>query len=166
MKGPRKVNPIRQAVENTIKAMIQQGSSTRKIAAALNISPNTVQRVRNDMKALQPAGDLNSGLLSPSRDENVGKLIDHFVGKGLKLRKVKGSDALGAVKVYADRRWPVRSEAPPPARTFIQTNLNIFLPDPQPAALGAPVDTTCSVLEGGKQTKDENLNQFKDDNVS
>jgi len=169
LKGPRKVNPIRQAVENTIRAMVQQGSSIRKIAAALNISPNTVQRVRNDMKALLPAEDLKSGLMSPVRDENAGKLIDHFIGKGLKMRTVKGSDALGAVKLYADRRWPVRSEAPPPVRTFIQTNLNIFLPDSQPAsgaASGASVDTTCCVVGDGKQTPAENLNQFKGANVS
>jgi len=165
LKGPRKVNPIRQAVENTIRAMVQQGSSIRKIAAALNISPNTVQRVRNDMKALLPAEDLKSGLMSPQRDENAGKLIDHFIGKGLKMRTVKGSDALGAVKMYADRRWPVRTEAAPPSRSFVVTNLNIFLPDSQPAPQDAPIDTTCSVLEDGNLTKPKNLNQFNTCNV-
>jgi DNA-binding transcriptional regulator YhcF (GntR family) len=165
MKGPRKVNPIRQAVENTIRAMVQQGSSIRKIAAALNISPNTVQRVRNDMKALQGTEDLKSGLLSPQRDQNTGKLIDHFIDKGLKMKKIKGSDALGAVKMYADRRWPVRSEAPPPARTFIQTNLNIFLPDSQPAAVDVTPTTTRGVLEDGKETREKNLNQFNTCNV-
>jgi hypothetical protein len=153
------------AVDHTIKAMIEQGSSVRKIAAALNISANTVQRVRNDMKALLPAEDLKSGLLSPQRDENAGKLIDHFIGKGLKMRTIKGSDALGAVKMYSDRRWPVRSEAPPPARTFIQTNLNIFLPDSSPAAVDVTPTTTRGVLEDGKETREKNLNQFNTCNV-
>jgi len=165
LKGPRKVNPIRQAVENTIRAMVQQGSSIRKIAAALNISPNTVQRVRNDMKALLPAEDLKSGLMSPQRDENAGKLIDHFIGKGLKMRTVKGSDALGAVKMYADRRWPVRTEAAPPSRSFVVTNLNIFLPDSQPAAVDVTPTTTRGVLGDGKETREKNLNQFNTCNV-
>jgi hypothetical protein len=164
-RGKQKPSPVRIAIETTIKAMIQQGSSVRKIAEALSISPNTVQRVRNDMKALLPAEDLKSGLMSPVRDENAGKLIDHFIGKGLKMRTIKGSDALGAVKMYADRRWPVRTEAAPPSRSFVVTNLNIFLPDSQPAAVDVTPTTTRGVLEDGKETREKNLNQFNTCNV-
>jgi hypothetical protein len=85
------------------------------------------------LKRLKEQGEETSAFLSVPRDEKLAKLVDHFLDKGLKLRKVKGSDAIGAAKLYADRRYPVRSEAPLPSRTFIQTNLNIFLPDPQPA---------------------------------
>jgi hypothetical protein len=163
-KGKR--NPIQQAADLTIKAMLLQGVSHRKIAEALNISAMTVSRVKARICEQAPdAPDLKSGLLSPQRDQNTGKLIDHFIDKGLKMKKIKGSDAISAAKMYADRRWPVRTEAPPPSRTFIQTNLNIFLPDPQPAPQDAPIDTTCSVLEDGKKTGEKNLNQFNTCNV-
>jgi len=156
-----KRSPIAQAADLTIKAMLLQGGSLRKIAAALHVSPTTVLAVKKRMLAQAPdAEDLKSSLMSSQRDQNAGKLIDHFIGKGLKMKKIKGSDALGAVKMYADRRWPVRSEAPPPARTFIQTNLNVFLPDPRPAALDAPVDTTCSVLGDEKAQETNNLSKF------
>ena len=112
------------------------------------------------------AADVKSGLMSQARDKKVAKLVDHFVGRGLLMNDIKGSDALGAAKLYADRRWPVRSEAPPPARTFIQTNLNIFLPDSQPAAVDVTPTTTRGVLEDGKETREKNLNQFKGVNVS
>jgi len=167
LKGPRKLNPVRQAVENIIRAMIQQGSSVRKIAAALNISPNTVQRVRSDMKALLPAEDQKSGLLCLQRDENTAKLIDHFIDKGLKMKKIKGSDALGAVKMYADRRWPVRSEAPPPVQLFVDVNLDVFRPDPpDDAQLGNVQDVTPATFCVSADGKTENLNQFKGANVS
>jgi hypothetical protein len=163
-KGKR--NPIQQAADLTIKAMLLQGVSHRKIAEALNISAMTVSRVKARMCEQAPdAEDLKSGLMSPRRDENTGKLIDHFIDKGLKMKKIKGSDALGAVKMYADRRWPVRTEAAPPSRTFIQTNLNIFLPDAQPAAVDVTPTTTRGVLEGGKETREKNLNQFNTCNV-
>ena len=162
----RKRNPIQQAADLTIKAMLLQGASIRKVAAALHVSPTTVSRVKARICEHSPdAPDLKSGLMSPVRDENAGKLIDHFIGKGLKMRTVKGSDALGAVKMYADRRWPVRTEAAPPSRTFVVSNLNIFLPDSQPAPQDAPIDTTCSVLEDGKETREKNLNQFNTCNV-
>ena len=162
----RKRNPIQQAADLTIKAMLLQGASIRKVAAALHVSPTTVSRVKARICEQAPdAPDLKSGLMSPVRDENAGKLIDHFIGKGLKMRTVKGSDALGAVKMYADRRWPVRTEAAPPSRSFVVTNLNIFLPDSQPAAVDVTPTTTRGVLEDGKETREKNLNQFNTCNV-
>jgi len=113
-----------------------------------------MQRLR--AQTLEIAEDLKCGLMSADRDAKVAKLIDHMIAKGTRLKDIKGSDAISAAKLYADRRWPVRSEAPPPARTFIQTNLNVFLPDPRPAALDAPVDTTCSVLGDGKTQETNN----------
>jgi DNA-binding CsgD family transcriptional regulator len=165
-RGKQNPNPIRIALETNIKAMIQQGSSVRKIAAALSISPNTVQRVRNQMTALLPAEDRKSGLLSPVRDEKVGKLIDHFLDKGVKLKKIKGSDALGAVREYAARRWPVRSEAPPQVKLYVNVDLGQFRPDPLDSAQDVTPTTTSCVSADGKQTEGENLNQFKGANVS
>ena len=74
-----------------------------------------------------------SGLLSAQRDEKTAKLIDHFLDKGLKMRKIKPSDAVSVAKLYSDRRWPVRVEAPPVSYSFTKVDLNQFLPDPQPA---------------------------------
>lgn len=151
-RGKRKVSPVRIAIETTIKAMIQQGASARKIAEALSISANTVQRVRNEMRALQAAsGDQKSGLLSPQRDANAGKLIDHFIGKGLKMKKIKGSDALGAVKMYAERRWPAQQAAPPgPRVSFVHVNIDVARLD-----TGAHPTTICSTEHEGIFTKDE-----------
>jgi hypothetical protein len=103
--------------------------------------------------------------MSADRDVKVAKLIDHMVAKGIRLKEIKGSDALSAAKMYADRRWPVRQEAAPPGRTFIKVDLSIFLPDAQPAPQDVTPTTTCSVLEDGNLTKPNNLNQFDTCNV-
>jgi transposase len=162
----RKRNPIQQAADLTIKAMLVQGTSIRAIAAALHVSPTTVSRVKARLCENAPdAEDLKSGLMSPRLGEMSVAVVEHFLKKGAKLKAIKGSDAIAAVKTVADRQWPVRQEHSPASFSFTNVNLNLFLPDPQPEAQGAPVDTTCSVLDGGKQTRDENLNQFKDANV-
>ena len=116
-----------------------------------------MQRLR--AQTLEIAEDLKLGLMSADRDAKVVKLMDHMLDKGIRLKDIKGSDALAAAKLYADRRWPVHNEMPPLARTFIQTNLAVFLPDPRPAALDAPVDTTCSVLGDEKTQEAKNLNK-------
>ena len=48
------------------------------------------------------------------------------------IETVRAADALRAAEVILDRAEPKTSEAPPPTRTFIQMDLSIFLPDPQP----------------------------------
>lgn len=128
--GPRPRNPIQVASDTAIKALMAKGFSVRKTAKFMGISPSTAQKA---MTRLRAQGEETSGLVSVARDEKLGKLVDHYLDKGIKLRNVKGSDALGAAKMYADRRWPVRAEAAPPSRTFVVSNLNIFLPDSQPA---------------------------------
>jgi hypothetical protein len=165
--GRKRRNPIQQAADLTIKAMLAQGTSIRAIADALHISKTTVQRVKKQMES-RPADlpDLNSALLSPQRDEKLGKLVDHFLDKGLKLRKVKGSDALGAGKLYADRRWPVRSEAPPQVKLYVNVDLGQFRPDPLDSAQDVTPTTTPCVSADGKQTEGENLNQFKGSSVA
>jgi transposase len=159
-------NPIQQAADLTIKAMLAQGTSIRKVAAALNISPTTVSRVKARMCTNAPdAEDLKSGLMSPRLGEMSAAVVEHFLKKGAKLKTIKGSDAMAAVKTVADRQWPVRQEHGPATFNFANVNLNLFLPDSAPAALGAPVDTTCSVLEDGKTQEANNLNEFNTSNV-
>jgi transposase len=162
----RKRNPIQQAADLTIKAMLLQGASIRKVAAALHVSPTTVSRVKARICEQAPdAEDLKSGLMSPRLGEMSAAVVEHFLKKGAKLKTVKGSDAMAAVKTVADRQWPVRQEHGPASFSFANINLNLFLPDSQPAPEGAPVDTTCSVSEDGKQDKDKTLNEFNTCNV-
>ena len=157
----RKRNPIQQAADLTIKAMLVQGASIRKVAAALNISPTTVSRVKARICEQSPdAEDLKSGLMSPHLGKMSVAVVEHFLKKGATLRVIKGSDAMAAVKAVQDRQCPIPGDAPAPSRTFVVSNLNIFLPDSQPAPQDAPIGTTCSVLEDGKQTREKNLNQF------
>jgi len=156
-----KRGPVKQAQDLAIKAMLLQGTPQRKIAAALGINASAVQRVRDEMKARAPdAGDLKSSLMSPHLGEMSVAVVEHFLKKGATLRTVKGSDAMAAVKAVQDRQCPVPGDAPAPSRTFIRMDLSIFLPGLAPAPQDAPVDTTCSVLEDGKETREKNLNQF------
>jgi hypothetical protein len=158
--------PVKQAQDLTIKAMLLQGTPQRKIAAALGINASAVQRVRDEMKAQTPdAEDLKSGLMSPRLGEMSAAVVEHFLKKGAKLKTVKGSDAMAAVKTVADRQWPVRQEHSPASFSFTNVNLNLFLPDPQPAALGVTPTTICGVEEGGNLTKPNNLNEFNTSNV-
>jgi DNA-binding Lrp family transcriptional regulator len=121
------------ASDTAIKALMAKGFSVRKAAKFMGISPTTAQKA---MTRLREQGELISALMSVERDEKLGKLVDHYLDKGIKLRDIKGSDALGAAKLYADRRWPARTEAPAPVRVYADIDLNMFLPDPpdpQPA---------------------------------
>jgi len=128
--GPRPRNPIQVASDTAIKALMAKGFSVRKAAEFMGISPSTAQKA---MTRLRAQGEETSGLVSVARDEKLGKLVDNFLDRGVKMKKIKGSDAIGVAKLYADRRYPVRQDSAPPSRTFIKMDLSIFLPDPQPA---------------------------------
>jgi len=132
--------------------MLEQGSSIRDVAKALHLGVMTVQRAKARLIATDPGAEgLKSGLLSPQRDENAGKLIDHFISKGLKMKQIKGSDALGAVKMYADRRWPTQQAAPggPPV-SFVQINIeSVRLNDnPEPGTLDVTPPCAPSAIDG------------------
>ena len=73
-----------------------------------------MQRLR--AQSLEIAEDLKIGLMSADRDAKVVKLIDHMIEKGARLKEIKGSDAISAAKMYADRRWPVHQDNAPPVR--------------------------------------------------
>ena len=124
------------ATVTATKALIAKGFSVMKAAEFLGISPTTVMRVRKEMTAQDQPGPI-SGFLCPARDEKTAKLIDHFLDKGLRMKEIKGSDALGAAKLYADRRWPARSDPAPPAVSYTQVNL-VEIRDPPPTRYGVP----------------------------
>ena len=96
--GTRKAKPVQMAVFLTFNALISKGFSIRKATAILGISPTPGMRI---LKRLRVQGETYA-FLSPLRDEKLGKLVDHYLDKGIKLRNVKGSDALGAAKLYAE----------------------------------------------------------------
>lgn len=157
----RKPKPLQVATDLTVKALLAKGASIRKVAEVLGCSPTTIQRIKDRLSA--QGEDLKSGLLSPARDENAGKLIDHFIGKGLKMKQIKGSDALGAVKMYADRRWPAQQAAPPgPRISFVQINVDVARAD---LHLGAHPTPTGGALEDGKTIKGEILNEINTGDV-
>jgi len=157
----RKRNPIQQAADLTIKAMLAQGTSIRAIAAALHVSPTTVSRVKARLCENAPdAEDLKSGLMSPRLGEMSADVVEHFLRKGAKLKTIKGSDAMAAVKEVAARQWPVRQEHNPASFSFANINLNVFLPDSTPAAVDVTPTPTGSVSDDGKTEEAKNPNQF------
>lgn len=160
----RKPKPLQVATDLTVKSLLAKGGSIRQVAAVLGCSPTTIQRIKDRLSA--QGEDLKSDLLSPCRDEKLGKLVDHFLDKGLKLKKIKGSDALGAGKLYADRRWPVRSEAPPPVQLYVNIDLTEFRPDPVAGAQDVTPTTIPCIETDGKQPQAQILNEFKDANVT
>lgn len=153
--GPRKRNPIQMASDTAIKALMAKGFSVRKAAEFMGISPTTAQKA---MTRLREQGELTSGLVSVARDEKLGKLVDNFLDRGVKMKKIKGSDAIGVAKLYADRRYPVRQDSAPPPRTFINVDLSVFLNDPPPAPktidleLGAASTTTDDIQPPGHES--------------
>ena len=168
VKGRKKYQrgPVKQAQDLTIKAMLLQGTPQRKIAAALGISVGSVYHVVRRMKAQQPEGDgLKLGLMSPRLGEMSAAVVEHFLKKGAKLKAIKGSDAMAAVKTVADRQWPLRQDNAPPAQLYVHVDLSIFRPDPLDSAQDVTPTPTGSVSGDGKQTQDENLNEFKGANV-
>jgi hypothetical protein len=128
---PRQRNPIQQAADLTIKAMLLQGTSIRTIAKALHLGTMTVQRAKARLLATDPgAEDLKSSLMSPHLGEMSVAVVEHFLKKGAKLKVVKGSDAMAAVKAVADRHWPVQQSTPPiPRISFVLVNVDVARSD-------------------------------------
>jgi len=116
------------------KALRSKGLTQEAAAKLIGIHPSSASRYEKRLKdeaaaAGQP--DPIQPLMSQDRDEKLGRLVDHFLDKGLKLRKVKGSDAIAAGKLYADRRYPVRSDPAPASINFTTVNL-IEIANPSP----------------------------------
>lgn len=145
-------NAVQMATDITIKALLSQGLTNRKIGAMLKCSPNTVQRVRDDMK---DAGQDPQALVSASRNELLGKVYDRFMEKGLKIQKVKASDVVAVAKDYRSVAFPSRQEGGGDTFSFVQINM----------AAAAPSTTTCSELGDGKTVDAEFVNEIKDSRV-
>jgi len=158
VRKPRPKNMIRTANDLTIKALLSQGLSNVKIAAMLHLSKSSVQRVRNDLKAM---GQEPEALVSASRNLQLGKVYDHFLKKGLKIQKVRASDVVAVAKDYRSVAYPNRAEGLPPTYQFVQINLNEAAPVREPVDItpGGPSTTRGSVSDLGKSIMDEFLNE-------
>jgi len=147
--GPRKRNPIQMASDIAIKALMAKGFSVRKAAEFMGISPTTAQKA---MTRLREQGELTSGLVSVARDEKLGKLVDNFLDRGVKMKNIKGSDAIGVAKLYADRRWPVKKAAPDdPPISFVQVNIDEFRMDRPLLPATVEIDVEPGVGPDGKR---------------
>jgi len=137
---PRKANKrsvAKTAQDIAYKALRSKGITQEQAALMIGIHPSSAWRYEKRLKAEAGDQDLIRPLVSAARDEKLGRLVDHFLDKGVKLRSVKGSDAIAAGKLYADRRYPARTADPTPAISFTQVNL-IEIRDPDPTRYGVP----------------------------
>jgi hypothetical protein len=120
---------LQKATEKALRGLISTGISIPKASALLGIDSSTGYRI---LQRLEEQGEGIKAFLSASRDEKLEKVIDNFLDKGAKLRVVKGSDALGAAKLYADRRYPVRQEQTPGSVSFVKVDNSINPNDDTP----------------------------------
>ena len=119
---PRKTNAVQQAMDVSFKALISQGIPKSRAAKILGLSETAGYKIA---KRLQAKGEDVSGLLSAEGDEKLKTLVYRMMDKGAKIRKIKGSDAIGAAKLYADRRFPIRQESGGDTNiSFTVVNLN------------------------------------------
>ena len=129
------------ASDLAIRQMLANGVPPGITADILGMSPSTISRVK---ARLAEQGQDIRPLLTPVRDEKIGKFVDRFMDAGIKMstKKIKGSDALGAAKLYADRRYPVRApDGGGGSVTYTEVNISLNLGQPGPVER-EPIDIT------------------------
>lgn len=117
-KGRRK-NAAQMAQELAYKTLRKQGITQREAAKTLGLHPGSGCRIEARIKD----EDQINGLLSPELDGLSVEVLHNFLKQGSKMKKIRGSDALGAVKVYSDRRWPTKNDQPPTSISFTEINI-------------------------------------------
>ena len=135
-------NVARTAVDIAYKALRSRGITQAAAAQALGMHPTSGARIERRLREEEGENSLIQALGSAARDEKTIQVIDHFLDAGAKLprSRIKGSDITTAVKLYADRRWPAKSDQAPPSINFTTVNL-IEIRDPQPALDVTPTPT-------------------------
>jgi len=128
-KKPRN-RPDKDEKHLAYSVLIANGISREKAATMLGYSPKTARSIDRVLKEKS----LKLELLSEQRIKKAHRVIDKcLAGKPFgQVETIKDSTALRAAEAVLDRSDPKTQAVAPPARTFIQTNLNIFLPDPPP----------------------------------
>ena len=123
-KKPRKFRRGTSAASDlAILNMVRAGMSAGKAAETLGMNYSSGYKAMDRMKG---EGNDVPSLMSTARDEKLTKLLDTYLEKGAKIRKIRGSDALGAAKIYADRRFPVRQEGSKQEYKFVRVDISIY----------------------------------------
>jgi len=133
--------------------LIANGVHKDKAATMLGYSAKTVRSL--DRALVKKS--LKLVLLSEQRIKKAHGVIDKcLAGKTFgKVETIKDSTALRAAEVILDRSDPKIQAVAPPSRTFIQTNLNIFLPDPlpEPKTIDLELESTSTTADGIQPTR-------------
>jgi len=122
-------NPKIAARDALVAQMVAAGVPRSRAAELLGLDGSTgtriMQRIQGERKGI-------SDLVSPPMDTKLINLLGNYMERGVKIKKIRGSDALGAAKIYADRRYPIlRQDAPKPAFQFVKVDISIYNnPDP------------------------------------
>jgi hypothetical protein len=112
------------------KILVDSGIDKKEAALILGYKPKSAYEIEKRLEKKGKRIEVTTQKMVRKSVRNLEKLVDaQPFGT---LERVKDSTVLSAIEVVLDRSHPKTSEAPPPIRTFIQTNLNIFLPDPPP----------------------------------
>lgn len=114
-----------QAAALAVTNMVQRGISPGKAAELLGLNQATGYRIM----ARQTTDGQVSGLLTAQRDDKLAALVDTYLdaGRKKKPKEIKASDALGAAKLYADRRYPTRSDGAGDTNiSFLTVNLGQY----------------------------------------
>ena len=126
----RSTSPEKNRKHAAYAALLKQGLTKSHAAKALGYSTGSIGMLDNAIERK----NLNSSIVSESNVKiahRAVKLLAQAKTFGC-IETVRAADALRAAEVILDRAEPKTSEAPPPSRTFINMDLSIFLPDPQP----------------------------------
>jgi hypothetical protein len=152
---PKRKRATGTAAALAITGMVRSGIPVSKASEMLGFNPSTGYRIMQ-----RQAGEEGTpALLSAVRDEKLAALVDNFLDKGIKMGagKIKASDALGAGKLYADRRYPIRQEnGGGPSMSFVTINLGMMaqgLADPpaldvSPIPENGPLNPQSAVFDG------------------
>jgi hypothetical protein len=102
------------------KTLRSKGVTQEAAAEALGLHKASGCRIE---ARLREEGQID-GPMSPRLGEMSLAVVENFLKQGARMRKVKGSDAIAAVKVIADRQWPTRSESTAAPVSFVQINVD------------------------------------------
>jgi hypothetical protein len=126
----RPTSPEKNRKHAAYAALLKQGLTKSHAAKALGYSTGSIGMLDNAIERK----NLKSSIVSESNVKiahRAVKLLAQAKTFGC-IETVRAADALRAAEVILDRAEPKTSEAPPPVHTYVNVDLSIFLPDPQP----------------------------------
>ena len=127
----RSTSPEKDRKHSAYAALLKQGLTKSHAAKALGYSTGSIGMLDNaiEKKNLTSSVSCDSNARIARR---AVRLLAQAKTFGC-IETVRAADVLRASEIILDRAEPKIQAVAPPSRSFIQTNLNIFLPDPPPA---------------------------------